>query len=419
MQGQTRKHVIHARGVSLAAIAAMKPLMLCCVALATVVATLTAQERATSTAITSHIVKPEKLMPDDKRVKLSVPDGFTVTKFAEGLGKPRVLAVADDGTVYVTRRDVGDVLMLRDTNGDGRSEPAVTVARRPQMHGIAIHGSDVYLVTVKELFITTRREDGTLGPLRRLIDDLPDAGQHADRTIAFGPDGMLYLSVGSTCNACDETNPENATMLRVKPDGTSRTVFAAGLRNTIGFAFHPTTRELFGFDHGIDWLGDNEQGEELNHIVQGHQYGWPYIYGKNGKNPQDEPPGGIGMDQWAKMSDVPLLLHTAHAAPMQFAFITSTKFPAEYRGSALVAMHGSWNRMPPSGYEVVRVKFDNGKPASIEPFLSGFLVELGANRWGFGGRPFGLATTPDGAVLVGDDANGVIYRIVSKRGAAS
>ena len=397
----------------------MTRLMLCCCASILPLAAIAAREQGVPTTITGHVVKPEKLAVDDKRFKLSVPSGFEVSKFAEGLGKPRVLAVADDGTVYVTRRDAGDVLMLHDADGDGKAEPPVTVARRPQMHGIAIDGRRIYLVTVKELFVANRNDDGTLGPLRRLIDDLPDAGQHADRTIVVGPDGMLYLSVGSTCNACDESNPENATMLRVKPDGTSRTVFASGLRNTIGFAFHPTTMELFGFDHGIDWLGDDEQGEELNHIVKGHQYGWPYIYARNQKNPQDEPPGGITMDQWAKMSDAPVLLHTAHAAPMQFAFITSPRFPAAYRGSALVAMHGSWNRLPPSGYEVVRVTFDAGNPTAIEPFMSGFLISIGANRWGYGGRPFGLAMTPDGAVLVGDDANGVIYRIVYRQKVAS
>jgi glucose/arabinose dehydrogenase len=404
----------------LAQLEGMTRLLLCCVAVLPLAAGITAQERTAPTTITAHVVKPEKLAVDDRRVKLTVPPGFEVAKFAEGLGKPRILAVADDRTVYVTRRESGDVLMLRDADGDGKAEPPVTVARRPQIHGIAIDGSRVYLVTVKELFVANRNDDGTLGPLNRLIDDLPDAGQHADRTIVAGPDGMLYLSVGSTCNACDESNPENATILRVKPDGRSRTVFAAGLRNTIGFAFHPTTNELFGFDHGIDWLGDDEQGEELNQIVKGHQYGWPYIYAKNQKNPQNEPPGSITMDQWVRMSDAPLLLYTAHAAPMQFAFITSTRFPAAYRGSALVAMHGSWNRLPPSGYEVVRVQFDGGgKPTTIEPFMSGFLVSLGPNRWGFSGRPFGLAMTPDGAVLVGDDANGVIYRVVYKQRPAS
>jgi len=164
-----------------------------------------------------------------------VPAGFELTTFATGLGKPRVLAVASDGTVYATRRDTGDVIMLRVSDRDGKADPPVIVARRPQMHGIAVDGSKVYLVTVKELFVADRQADGTLGPLRRVIDDLPDAGQHADRTIVVGKDGMLYLSVGSTCNACDESNPENATMLRVKPDGSARTIYA-GLRNTIGFA---------------------------------------------------------------------------------------------------------------------------------------------------------------------------------------
>ena len=153
-----------------------------------------------------------------------------------------MLAVASDGTVYATRRDTGDVIMLRDADRDGTAEAPVTVARRPQMHGIALSGTKVYLVTVKELFVTERRADGTFGPLQRLIDDLPDAGQHADRTIAVGRDGMLYVSVGSTCNACDESNPENATILRVKPDGSSRTVYASD--SAIRSASHSTRERV-------------------------------------------------------------------------------------------------------------------------------------------------------------------------------
>jgi glucose/arabinose dehydrogenase len=369
------------------------------------------QQRPVVTAITGHVVKTERLDPTDSRAKLVVPAGFEVSVFASGLGKPRVLAVAADGTVYATRRDAGDVLMLRDRDHDGKSEAPLVVARRPQMHGIALTGTKVYLVTVKELFVAERATDGTFGPLQRLLDDLPDAGQHADRTIAVGKDGMLYISVGSTCNACDESNPENATMLRVTPDGSARTVYASGLRNTIGFAFHPSSNALFGFDHGIDWLGDDDQGEELNEIVQGRQYGWPYIYADHKRNPQDEPPGGITMEQWDRMSTVPVLLHTAHAAPMQFVFYQGTQFPQEFRSDAFVALHGSWNRKPPSGYEVARVRFQDAKPSKIEPFLTGFLVSLGADRWGAIGRPFGLATLPDGSLLVGDDLNGVIYRV--------
>lgn len=374
------------------------------------------QQRSSLTTITGHVAKAERLEPSDTRAKLVAPPGFTVDVFATGLGKPRVLAVAEDGTVYATRRDTGDVIMLRDPDRDGKAAPPVVVARRPQMHGIALDGTKVYLVTVKELFVAQRKGDGTFGPLQRLIDDLPDAGQHADRTIAVGKDGMLYLSIGSTCNACDESNPENATMLRVKPDGTARTVYASGLRNTIGFAFHPTTNALFGFDHGIDWLGDDDQGEELNEIVDGRQYGWPYIYADHKRNPQDEPPGGITMEQWDRMSTAPVLLHTAHAAPMQMVFYRGTQFPQEFRGDAFVAFHGSWNRQPPSGYEVARVRFQNGQPVKIETFLSGFLVKLGPDRWGTIGRPFGLAAMPDGSLLVGDDLNGVIYRVRATEG---
>jgi glucose/arabinose dehydrogenase len=221
---------------------------------------------------------------------------------------------------------------------------------------------------------------------------------------------MLYISVGSTCNACDETGPEHATILRAKPDGTARVIYASGLRNTIGFAWHPSTRELWGMDHGIDWLGDDDQPEELNRLAQGKQYGWPYIYADGKHNPQDEPPGDISMEQWARMSEPPVLLYTAHSAPMQMVFYSASQFPAEYRGSAFVAMHGSWNRNPPSGYEVVRIRFEAGRPVAIEPFLTGFLVDQGGS-YGAIGRPVGLAVARDGSLLVSDDMNGVIYSV--------
>ena len=267
-----------------------------------------------------------------------------------------------------------------------------------------------YLVTVNDVYVTDIKQDGTFGELKRIVDDLPDAGQHNDRTIAVGPDGMLYVSVGSTCNACAEPNPENATMLQMKPDGSARKIFASGLRNTIGFAFDPATGKLWGADHGIDWLGDDEQPEEINLIEQGKQYGWPYIYGNGGKNPQDNPPPGISLDDWAKASETPVLTYTAHAAPMQLAFYNGSQFPAAFNGDAFLAMHGSWNRKPPSGYEVVRVRFEDGKPAKIEPFITGFLTETDG-AYGYVGRPFGVAVAKDGSLFIGDDANGIIYRV--------
>jgi glucose/arabinose dehydrogenase len=192
--------------------------------------------------IVSHVLEPKQIEATDERAAaLKVPDGFKVWKFADGLVNPRMIAVANDGTVYVTRRTVGDVVMLKDTNGDGRADQRKSVAGRPDMHGIFIDGDRMYLTTVSDVYSTRIKEDGSLGELERLISDLPAGGQHPNRTLAIGPDGLLYISVASTCNACDETTPENATILRANPDGSGRTIFSSGLRNTIGFGWRPDT----------------------------------------------------------------------------------------------------------------------------------------------------------------------------------
>ena len=246
-------------------------------------AVLTAQPQGqageySDVTVTGSVLEPAPRRPeseDDLLARLSLPQGASASVFAAGLVNPRILAVSGDGTLYATRRSVGDVVMLRDDDGDGRSDAPVTVASRPGMHGIAFDGNRVYLATVNDVYVADVAPDGTFGDLRRIINDLPDGGQHPNRTLAIGPDGKLYISVGSTCNACAETNPESATILRAEPDGTSRTIFAAGLRNTIGFDWEPDTGQLWGMDHGIDWLGDDAQIEELNHIRQGSRYGWP------------------------------------------------------------------------------------------------------------------------------------------------
>jgi Raf kinase inhibitor-like YbhB/YbcL family protein len=301
------------------------------------------------------------------------------------------------------------VLLLKDSNEDGVLDEAPrVVTHRPNVHGLAIGDGQLYMATATEVFRGPINPDGSLGAVERIIKDLPDGGQHPNRTMAFGPDGMLYISVGSSCNACNETNPEHAALLRSTPDGKSRTIFASGLRNTIGFAWDPKTGELWGMDHGIDFLGDDVQPEELNHIVKGKQYGWPHIWGKDGQNPQSTPPGEITKTQWTQMSEPMTLGYTAHAAPMQMVFYTGSQFPADYRGDAFVTMRGSWNRKPASGYEVVRVRFRNGQPTAFEPFLSGFLVDEGQKHVA---RPVGLAITRSGALLVGDDANGTLYRV--------
>ena len=360
--------------------------------------------------------KPDKAPATDERIAaLTVPKGFEVKALAKDLQNIRIIAVAPGGYIYVSRREQGDVLLLKDANEDGvLDEAPKAVTHRPNVHGLAIGDGQLYMATAKEVFRAPINPDGSLGAVERIIKDLPDGGQHPNRTLALGPDGMLYISVGSSCNACNETNPEHATLLRSTPDGTSRTIFASGLRNTIGFAWDPKTGELWGMDHGIDFLGDDVQPEEMNHIVKGKQYGWPHIWGKDGQNPQSTPPGGITKAQWAQMSEPMALGYTAHAAPMQMVFYTGSQFPADYRGDALVTMRGSWNRKPASGYEVVRVRFRNGQPMAFEPFLGGFLVDGGQKHVA---RPVGLAVTRGGALLVGDDANGTLYRVSYAGGA--
>ena len=368
------------------------------------------QGDGTRLAVATAIVKPDKIEATRERIAtLKAPAGFTVSVFASGLKNIRVIAIAQDGTIYLSRRDQGDVLMLKDTNHDGRADgPPVVVASRAGAHGLAIHDGKLYLATVKEVFVADIQHDGRLGPLKLIIGDLPDAGQHANRTLAFSPDGMLFISAGSTCNDCNENNPENATLLRATPDGKQRSIFATGLRNTIGFDWQPGTGELWGMDHGIDFLGDDEQPEELNKIELGKQYGWPHVYGAGMIYPQSTPPGNISKQEW-KAHSVPMVLgYTAHAAPMQLLFYRGSAYPSEYQGDAFVTMRGSWNRSVPSGYEIVRVHFTNGQASSIEPFVSGFLTDGGKTHIA---RPVGLAMAADGALLMADDANGVLYRI--------
>lgn len=362
-------------------------------------------EHAADVDITSHILQPRQLLPPDPGA-LKVPSGFRVARFSQDLGNVRILVVAPNGDVYATRRDEGDVLLLKDIGPDAPSPSPLRVASRAGLHGLALHDGKAYLATVHEIFRADVRPDGTFGPLEMLIHDLPDAGQHNTRTVQIGPDGMMYISVGSTCNECAEPNPEAATMLRGSLDGKSRGVFASGLRDTVGWAWNPTTGELWGMDHGIDWWGDGVPPEELNHIEKGKDYGWPYFFGANQMNPRLIPPGGVVRSTYRAASTPMALGYTPHAAPMQMVFYTGKQFPAEYRGDAFVAFHGSWNRKPSSGYEVVRIRFKNGQPTAFEPFLTGFLTEKGEV-----GRPFGLAVAHDGSLLVGDDRNGVIYRV--------
>ncbi|MCB2408127.1 PQQ-dependent sugar dehydrogenase [Hymenobacter lucidus] len=389
---------------------------------AALLSTLTAQaqndyEKTVKDGFAVNVFKPGKVDATDAYVaQLKAPAGFTVTKFAEKTGNPRMLAVAPNGDVYASDRTKGTVMLLRDTNKDGKSDMMKEVAKRPDLHGLALRNGKLYISAIRELFVADIKADGTLGELKTLYKDLPDAGQHPNRTLNFGPDGKLYLSVGSTCNACDERNKEQATLLVVNTDGSGRKVFAKGLRNTIGFGWHPATKALWGFDHGIDWLGDEDQREELNEIKEGSDYGWPYVYA-DGKIPPHPQPADMTPEQYAAKSVQPVQLYAAHAAPLGLVFNTGQQFPKEYQNDAFVTMHGSWNRAQPSGYRIVRVKYDaQGKATGIEDFVTGWLVNNNKEQFG---RVCGIAQHTDGSLLISDDSNGVIYRVAYAGGKAA
>lgn len=221
--------------------------------------------------------EPTALDATQERIDaLQVPEGFQIEIFAENLGNTRMLAVSKAGNVYVTRREEGDLVLLGD--GDGEASEPETVLEMEDLHGIHISDDRIYLATINEVLTTALADDGSLGALETIVGDLPDAGQHPNRTLGIGPDGMLYVSVGSTCNACDEPNDEHAAMLRIPAAGGERQIFAEGLRNTIGFDWHPETDEFWGVDHGSDARGTDTPPEELNRLSEGTNYGWPWCH---------------------------------------------------------------------------------------------------------------------------------------------
>ncbi|WP_222430918.1 PQQ-dependent sugar dehydrogenase [Mucilaginibacter pallidiroseus] len=346
--------------------------------------------------------------------KLTVPAGMKVTVAASGLGKPRIMAINDNGGLYVTRRDVGDVLLLTDEDKDGKFETLKPVwTQFNDVHGITIHDGWLYLVSSKLLKRAKIANDGMLTDTATLLTDLPDGGQHNNRMISFGKDDKLYMTVGSDCNDCGETNKQHATMLVMNADGTGRRIFARGLRNTIGFDWQPQTGEIWGCDNGTDWRGDEIPPEELNKIVDGGDYGWPLVFGKQQVDPTREEPPGSTKAAYAKTTVPSVMEFPAHAAPIDFRFLGDKPgIPTEFKNDAIVAWHGSWNRKNPEGYKVQRIHFVDGKPVSVHDFFSGFLTDGGKSRFG---RPAGLLITGKGDIYVSDDENGNIYKLASNK----
>jgi glucose/arabinose dehydrogenase len=325
---------------------------------------------------------------------LYVPPGFSVNIFAQQ-GGVRFLALGPGGAVYATRPGAGTIVRLVDANRDGVAESATTVLSNLfDPTGIAFRGDTLYFAEENAVM---RLDPGASAPTT-VVANLPAGGAHRTRTIAFGPDNRLYVAVGSSCDVCIDA-PLRAAVTRYNLDGSGAHTFATGLRNSVGLAFHPTTGELWANNNDRDELGDDLPPEHLNILKDGKWYGWPQCYLPGKPNPEYS-----GAD--CSTVEPPALTVQAHSAPLGLAFYTGAMFPADYRGDAFMTYHGSWNRQAKTGYKVVRVRIENGRPTAAEDFVTGWLV--GQTAWG---RPVAVLVAADGALLVSDDDGGRIWRV--------
>jgi len=335
--------------------------------------------------------------------RLSVPPGFRVSLYAQDLGDARGMALSPEGELYVCDKSGGRVLCLPPAVGEGMSEAKVVLQDLHRPHSLAFHQGRLYVGETDRVSRFPRtdqrlsREDGST------VLELPGGGGHHTRTILFGPDGKLYVSIGSTCNVCEEADERRATICRADPSGANFEVFARGLRNTVGMAFRPGVGELWASSHGRDNLGDDLPPECFYRVQKGKHYGWPYSYSHKGKVVPDPDLGNKGVRQ----TGLPVLEYQAHSAPLGLTFYTGEAFPPAYRQGFFTAFHGSWNRSAPTGYKVVFVPIKaDGTVGHPMDFLHGFLE--GRSRFG---RPVDVLTGPTGELFVSDDHRGRIYRV--------
>ncbi len=333
---------------------------------------------------------------------IALPPGFSLSVFASGLGPARFMAWSVRGDLLVSLPRRGQVVALRDAARAGRADRTWVVADGLDLpHGLAFRDPQALYVAETGRVVRFRydAEAGRAANMEVVVPDLPAGGGHFTRTIAFGPDGKLYVSIGSSCNVCIERDRRRAAVVRYNADGSGEHLFAQGLRNAVGITFDDGGR-LWGVVNGRDRLGDEFPPEILVQIKDGKHYGWPHCNGRRIPDPD------LGRPGFCETVELPDLEMQAHSAPLGLIFYRGQMFPAEYRGDLLIGFHGSWNRSTKTGYKVVRVRMRDGRPVAIEDFAAGWLV--GDRVWG---RPVDVSLGPDGALYVSDDYAGRIYRI--------
>jgi glucose/arabinose dehydrogenase len=336
---------------------------------------------------------------------ISLPPGFKIEVYADGIEDARSMTLSENGILFVgTRSSNGSVYAVVDSNKDNVADEVVIVASSLNTpNGVAMNDGHLYVAEINRILLFRDIEQNFRNkPVPEIIkDDLPTERHHGWKFIRFGPDGKLYVPVGAPCNICLSEDERFASILRMNPDGTGQEVFAHGVRNTVGFDFHPSTNELWFTDNGRDWLGDNSPPDELNHAPKtGLHFGYPHWHGKNISDPD------FGEGHSASEFTLPAKELGPHVAALGMRFYTGTMFPSEYQNQIFIAEHGSWNRSEKIGYRVMLVKLEGNNVVSYKPFATGWLQGESV-----AGRPVDIQQMPDGALLVSDDHAGVIYRI--------
>ena len=353
------------------------------------------------TAVTAQCRKAELRLD-----AIRLPDGFTISVFAANVPGARSLARGDKGTIFVGSRSQGNVYALVDADGDHKAETLHLLASGLNMpNGVAFRDGALFVAEIDRV----HRFDGIEGRLASppqpvtLPKIFPDKRSHGWKFIAFGPDGLLYVPVGAPCNICSSEDETFASITRMKPDGTGWEVFAHGVRNTVGFDWHPVTGELWFTDNGRDNLGDDVPPDELNRAPRkGMHFGYPWCHGGDIVDPE------IGEGRRCADYVPPARALGPHVAALGMRFYNGTAFPETYRGRIFIAEHGSWNRTTPIGYRITTVTLAKDEAVDYEVFAEGWLDSKSGEPWG---RPVDLLVMPDGSLLVSDDYGDAVYRI--------
>lgn len=336
--------------------------------------------------------------------KIKLPDGFKISLYSDKVPGARSMTLGPRGLLFVGTRGEGKVYALVPAADGRRAERVMTVAKGLNSpNGVAFRQSSLYVAEINRILRFDNIADRLERPPRPQVmnDGFPSDEAHGWKFIAFGPDDKLYVPVGAPCNACIRDDPRYASIMRLNPDGSGLEAFASGVRNTVGFDWHPVTKELWFTDNGRDWLGDNLPPDELNHAPrQGMNFGFPYCYGKGVPDPE------FGQGRSCSRFVPCSLALGPHVAALGMRFYTGTQFPREYQHQIIIAEHGSWNRSVPIGYRITLARLETNRAVKYEVFAEGWLQ--GFKAWG---RPVDVQVMPDGSLLVSDDKAGAIYRI--------